>query len=172
MCLFFFAKKKKKDVCSLKTKAGLHSVHSLSLSLFFAVDFVDCGRGSGLRFESGDPADFRIEADGTVFAARTLQLSDRKGRSLEIKAKDVKSQEQWLVHVNFTQPKQVGSQARSHVNRERRLRDCENHTNYNCVRSLTAHGVSKLASRCNYTIKQPLCECELTKMSLFIRGPL
>ncbi|KAG1964566.1 cadherin-2 [Pimephales promelas] len=71
------------------------------------VDFVDCGRGSGLRFESGDPADFRIEADGTVFAARTLQLSDGKGRSLEIKAKDVKSQEHWLVHVNFTQPKQV-----------------------------------------------------------------
>lgn len=114
---------KKKDVCSLKTKAGLHSVHSLSLSL--AVDFVDCGRGSGLRFESGDPADFRIEADGMVFAARTLQLSDRKGRSLEIKAKDVKSQEEWLVHVNFTQPKQVGSHALSHVNSERRLHDCE-----------------------------------------------
>uniref|UniRef100_A0A672PQ46 Cadherin-2-like n=1 Tax=Sinocyclocheilus grahami TaxID=75366 RepID=A0A672PQ46_SINGR len=53
---------------------------------------------SGLRFESGDPADFRIETDGTVVAARTLQLSDRKGRSFEIKAKDVKSQEQWLVH--------------------------------------------------------------------------
>lgn len=67
-----------------------------------------------MRFESGDPADFRIEADGTVFAARTLQLSDGKGRSLEIKAKDVKSQEHWLVHVNFTQPKQVGSKA--HVN--------------------------------------------------------
>uniref|UniRef100_A0A671QZJ1 Cadherin-2-like n=1 Tax=Sinocyclocheilus anshuiensis TaxID=1608454 RepID=A0A671QZJ1_9TELE len=104
LCACFFCKKKK-DVCSLKTKAVLHSVHSLSLS--FAVDFVDCGRGSGLRFKSGDPADFRIEADGTVFAARTLQLSDRKGRSLEIKAKDVKSQEEWLVHINFTQPKQV-----------------------------------------------------------------
>lgn len=60
-----------------------------------------------MRFESGDPADFRIEADGAVFAARTLLLSDRKGRGLEIKAKDVKSQEQWLVHVNFTQAKQV-----------------------------------------------------------------
>uniref|UniRef100_A0A673G530 Cadherin-2-like n=1 Tax=Sinocyclocheilus rhinocerous TaxID=307959 RepID=A0A673G530_9TELE len=94
-------------------------------SLSFAVDFVDCGRGSGLRFESGDPADFRIEADGTVFAARTLQLSDRKGQSLEIKAKDVKSQEEWLVHINFTQPKQVGSHALLHVNSERRLRDCE-----------------------------------------------
>uniref|UniRef100_A0A672RRY5 Cadherin-2 n=1 Tax=Sinocyclocheilus grahami TaxID=75366 RepID=A0A672RRY5_SINGR len=82
---------------------------TLSLSLSFAVDFVDCGRGSGLCFESGDPADFRIEADGTVFAARTLQLSDRKGRSLEIKAKDVKSQEEWLVHINFTQPKEDGS---------------------------------------------------------------
>lgn len=78
-----------------------------------------------MRFESGDPADFRIEADGKVFAARTLQLSDRKGRSLEIKAKDVKSQEEWLVHVNFTQPKQVGSHALSHVNSEQRLHDCE-----------------------------------------------
>uniref|UniRef100_A0A672PHP0 Cadherin-2-like n=1 Tax=Sinocyclocheilus grahami TaxID=75366 RepID=A0A672PHP0_SINGR len=88
-------------------QACTQSTHSLS----FAVDFVDCGRGSGLRFESGDPADFRIETDGTVVAARTLQLSDRKGRSFEIKAKDVKSQEQWLVHVNFTQHKQV----RNHV---------------------------------------------------------
>uniref|UniRef100_A0A671QZP6 Cadherin-2-like n=1 Tax=Sinocyclocheilus anshuiensis TaxID=1608454 RepID=A0A671QZP6_9TELE len=122
LCACFFCKKKK-DVCSLKTKAVLHSVHSLSLS--FAVDFVDCGRGSGLRFKSGDPADFRIEADGTVFAARTLQLSDRKGRSLEIKAKDVKSQEEWLVHINFTQPKQVGSHALLYVNSERQLRDCE-----------------------------------------------
>uniref|UniRef100_A0A672RQS2 Cadherin-2 n=1 Tax=Sinocyclocheilus grahami TaxID=75366 RepID=A0A672RQS2_SINGR len=97
-----------------------HRINStLSLSLSFAVDFVDCGRGSGLCFESGDPADFRIEADGTVFAARTLQLSDRKGRSLEIKAKDVKSQEEWLVHINFTQPKQVGSHALLHVNIEK-----------------------------------------------------
>ncbi len=108
LCACFFVKK---IFCSLKTKAGLHSVHSLSLSLSLAVDFVDCGRGSGLRFESGDPADFRIETDGTVFAARTLQLSDRKGRSLKIMSKDVKSQEEWLVHVNFTQPKQVGSHA-------------------------------------------------------------
>ncbi|TRY65028.1 hypothetical protein DNTS_015569 [Danionella cerebrum] len=86
----------------------LHSLNTETLSLLlFAVDFVDCGRGSGLRFETGDPADFRIEADGTVLAARMLQLSERKGRGLEIKAKDVKSHEQWTVHINFSQPKQV-----------------------------------------------------------------
>lgn len=117
---------------------------SLTLSLFlFAVDFVDCGRGSGLRFESGDPADFRIEADGTVFAARSLLLSDRKGRGVEIKAKDVKSQEQWLVHVNFTQPKQVRKSdvsciARSLVSAELEPCDGKNRDNYNRVRTSLA----------------------------------
>uniref|UniRef100_A0AAY5EJN2 Cadherin domain-containing protein n=1 Tax=Electrophorus electricus TaxID=8005 RepID=A0AAY5EJN2_ELEEL len=68
------------------------------------VSFVDCGRGSGLRFESGDPADFRIGADGTVYAARTLHLSERKGQSLKIRMKDAEAQEVWLTHVSFTLP--------------------------------------------------------------------
>uniref|UniRef100_A0A8B9HV90 Cadherin 2 n=1 Tax=Astyanax mexicanus TaxID=7994 RepID=A0A8B9HV90_ASTMX len=74
---------------------------SLSLSL---VSFVDCGRGSGLHFEIGDPADFRIAQDGTVYAARTLHLSEKTGRSLDIRVKDVESKEAWHTRVNFSLP--------------------------------------------------------------------
>ncbi|XP_030626703.1 cadherin-2 [Chanos chanos] len=68
------------------------------------VGFVDCDRGTNMRFESGDLADFRIRDDGTLFAARNLRMSDRKGRALKIKARDVESQEVWLTQVNFTWP--------------------------------------------------------------------
>lgn len=82
-------------------------------SLFFSlssVSFMDCGRGSSLRFESGYPADFRIGEDGTVYATRTMRVSDRKGWSLEITAKDMETHEVWLTHVTFAlhdMPKQV-----------------------------------------------------------------
>lgn len=72
--------------------------------LLFLVSFMDCGRGSSLRFESGYPADFRIGEDGTVYAARTLHVSDRKGQSLEISVKDKETQEAWLTHITFTLP--------------------------------------------------------------------
>ncbi|XP_053470761.1 cadherin-2 [Ictalurus furcatus] len=68
------------------------------------VSFMDCGRGSSLRFESGYPEDFRIGEDGTVYAARTLRVSDRKGWSLEIRAKDKETQEVWLTQVIFALP--------------------------------------------------------------------
>ncbi|XP_027035406.1 cadherin-2 [Tachysurus fulvidraco] len=68
------------------------------------VSFIDCGKGSSLRFESSYPADFRIGQDGTVYATRTLRISDRKERSLEISAKDKERQGVWLTQVSFTLP--------------------------------------------------------------------
>lgn len=69
-----------------------------------SVSFIDCGKGSSLRFESSYPADFRIGQDGTVYATRTLRISDRKEWSLEISAKDKERQGVWLTQVSFTLP--------------------------------------------------------------------
>lgn len=69
-----------------------------------SVSFTDCGRGSSLHFESDYPADFRIGEDGTVYAVRTLRISDRKGWNLEIHAKDEETQEVWLTQVTFALP--------------------------------------------------------------------
>ncbi|KAF7690210.1 hypothetical protein HF521_012014 [Silurus meridionalis] len=68
------------------------------------VSFTDCGRSSSLHFESSYPEDFRIGKDGTVYASRTLRVSEKKGWSLEISAKDKETQEVWLTQVTFTLP--------------------------------------------------------------------
>lgn len=97
-----------------KTYAGSYPPIPISLS---SVSFMDCGRGSSLRFESGYPEDFRIGEDGTVYAKRTLRVSDRKGWSLEIHAKDKVTQEVWLTQVIFAlpdTPKQVSLSLNCH----------------------------------------------------------
>ncbi|TSK58108.1 Cadherin-2 [Bagarius yarrelli] len=76
------------------------------------VSFMDCGKGSRLHFESGYPEDFRIGEDGTVYATRTLHVSNRKGWSLEIRARDKESKEVWQTQVTFAlpdTPKQIRS---------------------------------------------------------------
>ncbi|CAB1454896.1 unnamed protein product [Pleuronectes platessa] len=68
----------------------------------FNVRFLDCGRSGLVRLECSNPADFRIEADGVVYAARSLQPSTLPASPLLIKASDSTTQEQWVTQVRLT----------------------------------------------------------------------
>ncbi|XP_030016434.1 cadherin-2 [Sphaeramia orbicularis] len=68
----------------------------------FNVRFNNCNRGGKIRFESSNPSDFRIEADGAVYAARNLQLSAFQLSPLLIKASDDSAQQQWVTQARLT----------------------------------------------------------------------
>ncbi|XP_026230455.1 cadherin-2-like [Anabas testudineus] len=70
--------------------------------LLFNVRFLDCGRGGLVRFECSNPSDFRIEANGVVYAARSLQRSTISVSPLLIKASDTVTQQQWVTQVRLT----------------------------------------------------------------------
>lgn len=72
------------------------------LLLSLAVGFVDCGRGGLVRFECSNPSDFRIEADGVVYAVRSIQHSMPPALTLLIKASDTTTQQQWVTQVKLT----------------------------------------------------------------------
>uniref|UniRef100_A0A8C9YVW5 Cadherin 2 n=1 Tax=Sander lucioperca TaxID=283035 RepID=A0A8C9YVW5_SANLU len=63
--------------------------------------FVDCGRGGLVRFECSNPSDFRIEADGVVYAARSIEHSTLPASPLLIKASDTITQQQWVAQVRL-----------------------------------------------------------------------
>uniref|UniRef100_A0A8D0D3D9 Cadherin 2 n=1 Tax=Sander lucioperca TaxID=283035 RepID=A0A8D0D3D9_SANLU len=67
----------------------------------FNVRFVDCGRGGLVRFECSNPSDFRIEADGVVYAARSIEHSTLPASPLLIKASDTITQQQWVAQVRL-----------------------------------------------------------------------
>ncbi|KAM4556750.1 cadherin-2 [Fundulus diaphanus] len=77
----------------------------------FNVKFVSCGRGGLVRFECSNPSDFRIEDDGVVYAARTLQRTAAPASSLLIKAVDATTQQQWVTQVKMMPPTQVQERA-------------------------------------------------------------
>uniref|UniRef100_A0A3Q2QRX8 Cadherin 2 n=1 Tax=Fundulus heteroclitus TaxID=8078 RepID=A0A3Q2QRX8_FUNHE len=77
----------------------------------FNVKFVSCGRGGLVRFECSNPSDFRIEDDGVVYAARTLQRTAAPASSLLIKAVDASTQQQWVTQVKMMPPTQVQERA-------------------------------------------------------------
>ncbi|XP_029688259.1 cadherin-2 [Takifugu rubripes] len=70
----------------------------------FHVDFLDCGRGAPVRMECNNPSDFRIEADGVVYAARSLQRSPQHALVLLVKAIDGTTQQQWTTQVRMEPP--------------------------------------------------------------------
>lgn len=72
-----------------------------------AVRFVSCGRGGLVQFECSNPSDFRIEADGVVYAAKALQPSTLPASPLLIKATDPNTQQQWVTQVRLAPPIQV-----------------------------------------------------------------
>lgn len=92
-----------------KNKKTLKICPSLSL----AVRFVDCGRGGLVRFESSNPSDFRIEADGIVYAARSIQHSALSALPLVIKAIDTTTQQQWVTQVRLSPATVSGQQVNS-----------------------------------------------------------
>ncbi|NP_001292329.1 cadherin-2 precursor [Oryzias latipes] len=73
----------------------------------FNVRFVSCGRGGLVQFECSNPSDFRIEADGVVYAAKALQPSTLPASPLLIKATDPNTQQQWVTQVRLAPPIQV-----------------------------------------------------------------
>uniref|UniRef100_A0A0S7EN94 CADH2 n=1 Tax=Poeciliopsis prolifica TaxID=188132 RepID=A0A0S7EN94_9TELE len=73
----------------------------------FNVKFVSCGRGGLVRFECSNPSDFRIEDNGVVYAARTLQRTPAPASPLLIKAVDTTTQQQWVTQVKMMPPTQV-----------------------------------------------------------------
>lgn len=94
----------------------------LQISMFLSppVDFLDCGRGAPVRMECNNPSDFRIEADGVVYAARSLQRSPQHALVLLVKAIDGTTQQQWTTRVRMEPPalsSQQVSTRRDHRNR-------------------------------------------------------
>nr|XP_015812315.2 cadherin-2 [Nothobranchius furzeri] len=77
----------------------------------FHVKFISCGRGDLVRFECSNPSDFRIEANGVVYAARTLQDTPVLASPLLITAVDTTTQQQWMTRVKVTFPTQVQERA-------------------------------------------------------------
>ena len=55
-----------------------------------------------MRFECSNPSDFRIEADGVVYAARSIQHSTLPESPLLIKASDATTLQQWVTRVRLT----------------------------------------------------------------------
>ncbi|KAG7488333.1 hypothetical protein MATL_G00034320 [Megalops atlanticus] len=66
------------------------------------VRFVDCGRSGRLRYESSDPADFRIGDDGVLYAARSFRASTLRAVSLVVGARDPDTQERWQTRIKLT----------------------------------------------------------------------
>lgn len=66
-----------------------------------------------MRLESNNPADFRIEADGAVYAARSLQRPPQHALALLVTAIDGTSQQQWRTQVRMVPPA-LPSQVSSH----------------------------------------------------------
>lgn len=72
--------------------------------------FVDCGQGGSVQFECSNPSDFRIEADGVVYAARSIQHSALPALPLLIKASDTATQQQWVTQVSLMPSTHSGQQ--------------------------------------------------------------
>lgn len=86
----------------------------MSLFLSSLVRFHDCGRGAPVRLESNNPSDFRIEADGAVYAARSIQRSPQHALALLIKAIDSTTQQQWMTQVRMVPSALSSQQVKTH----------------------------------------------------------
>ncbi|XP_075440947.1 cadherin-2 isoform X2 [Ascaphus truei] len=62
------------------------------------VMFTDCGSDRRIQYETSSPADFRIDGDGVVFAARTFDISPEHTEFL-VYAQDEETRELWHVTV-------------------------------------------------------------------------
>lgn len=76
------------------------------LSFSVAVRFLDCGQGGLVHLVCSNPSDFRIEANGVVFAARSFQQSTLPMSPVMIKASDTTTKQQWVTQVMLTRSSQ------------------------------------------------------------------
>ncbi|XP_045061814.1 cadherin-2-like [Coregonus clupeaformis] len=70
----------------------------------FNVKFVNCGQDGLVQFECSNPSDFRIEADGVVYALRPLTVSTLRAVPLVIVARDETNQQKWQTQVRLMPP--------------------------------------------------------------------
>ncbi|CAL8279854.1 unnamed protein product [Lota lota] len=70
--------------------------------LLFTVTFVDCGREEPVTLESSRPRDFRIEADGVIYAARRLRIAEHRAAPLVITASYATTNQHWETKIQLT----------------------------------------------------------------------
>ncbi|MEJ1288287.1 hypothetical protein NN561_019318 [Cricetulus griseus] len=63
--------------------------------------FSNCNRKRKVQYESSEPADFKVDEDGTVYAVRSIPLTAEQAKFL-IYAQDKETQEKWQVAVNLS----------------------------------------------------------------------
>lgn len=69
--------------------------------LSFAVNFSNCNGKRKVQYESSEPADFKVDEDGMVYAMRSFPLSSEHAKFL-IYAQDKETQEKWQVAVKLS----------------------------------------------------------------------
>lgn len=92
--------------CSL----GYFFITSVCLSFSLTVRFFDCGRDGVVQLESSNPNDFRIEADGVIYAVRSFRHSTLSTLHLLITATDTTTQQQWVTQVWLMPSTSTGQQ--------------------------------------------------------------
>ncbi|XP_073487613.1 cadherin-2 isoform X2 [Aquarana catesbeiana] len=65
------------------------------------VRFTDCGEQRHIHYETSNPTDFRIDADGVIFAARTFDISPDQ-REFIVYGHDEETRQFWHTAVNIT----------------------------------------------------------------------
>lgn len=70
------------------------------LLFFFPVKFSNCNGKRKVQYESSEPADFKVDEDGMVYAVRSFPLSSEQAKFL-IYARDKETQEKWQVAVSL-----------------------------------------------------------------------
>ncbi|XP_014396880.1 PREDICTED: cadherin-2 isoform X1 [Myotis brandtii] len=100
-------------VPGLQVKAG-HSGRSQamdSVNVNRQVKFSSCDGKRKVQYESSEPADFKVDEDGVVYAVRSFPLSSERARFL-VYAHDQDTQEKWQVAVSLSlQPASPGAAA-------------------------------------------------------------
>lgn len=66
-----------------------------------AVKFSNCNGKRKVQYESSEPADFKVDEDGMVYAVRSFPLSSEHAKFL-IYAQDKETQEKWQVAVKLS----------------------------------------------------------------------
>lgn len=69
--------------------------------LSFTVKFSNCNGKRKVQYESSEPADFKVDEDGMVYAVRSFPLSSEHAKFL-IYAQDKETQEKWQVAVKLS----------------------------------------------------------------------
>jgi cadherin 4 type 1 (R-cadherin) len=65
------------------------------------VKFSNCNGKRKVQYESSEPADFKVDEDGMVYAVRSFPLSSERAKFL-VYAQDKETQEKWQVAVKLS----------------------------------------------------------------------